>query len=97
MERLIDTDFAFGQNTEGLYVKRFQEIPDSFLQMNRELRDRSSNEVAGEYHKAASIPTSVVEKWAREGFDIHKESVRACLARLKAEGLDYFITTTKRV
>jgi len=75
---------------EGLIFKNFQEIPDSFIQ---NLRDQQANRRPGaEMRKVASIPTGVVDKWLREGFDVHKESAKAIVARLSKEDLGAFIT-----
>jgi len=53
----------------------------------------------GDFHRVASIPTVVVEKWMREGFNIWDKNVKASeiVSRLKAEHLDGFLTTTKRI
>ena len=53
----------------------------------------------GDYHRVASIPVVVVEKWMREGFNIWDKNVKASevVARLKSENLDAFLTTTKSI
>ena len=82
-----------------LVVKREQQIPQSFLDRLKVERDESSNRPMGDYHRVASIPTVVVEKWMREGFNIWDKNVTAAqiVARLKDESLDAFLTTTKRI
>jgi hypothetical protein len=48
----------------------------------------------------AEVPTMLVEVWARQGFDIVNDrniKARDIVKRLKAEGLDDFLTTNKRV
>jgi hypothetical protein len=97
MERLLDTDFQIGQNTEGLFMKKFQEIPTDFLDRNKDRKFESGNTRAGEYHQVASIPTIIVEKWLKEGFDVYREPIKKIVARLRAESLDDFITTKKRI
>jgi hypothetical protein len=79
-------------------IKRTQEITDDFLKDNKELRDASHNK-AGDYHKLASIPTVVVEKWMREGFNIFDKNVTAkeILTRLRTEDLHAFLTSDKRL
>lgn len=79
-------------------IQHSQEITDDFLARNKAARDASSAK-AGDYHQVASIPTVVVEKWMREGFNIFDENVKASeiVARLKAENLDAFLTTNKRI
>ena len=47
----------------------------------------------------AQIPTIVVEKWMREGFDIFsgEHTAAEIVARLKKENLHAFLTTEKNV
>jgi hypothetical protein len=97
MERFVEMDFAIGQNCEGLYIKKYQDIPESYLERNRMLRDHSANNTAGEYHQVASIPEVLVDQWLREGFDVYKESPKAIVARLQKEGLTSFLTSKKRI
>ena len=49
--------------------------------------------------RVASIPTIVVEKWMREGFNIMtgEHSAAEIVARLKNENLEAFLTTEKSV
>lgn len=89
------TEFLEGDGFSPFAIKSFQEIPQDFLDELRAQKNESSNRPMGEYHKAASIPVVVVEKWLREGYDISKEPIAKTIAKLKAESLDHFITTTK--
>lgn len=97
---LINPDITFEDDTDNaLVVKKEQAIPQSFLDRLKESRDESSNNRMGDYHRVASIPTVVVEKWMREGFNIWDKNVTAkeIVARLKLESLDAFLTTTKSI
>ena len=49
--------------------------------------------------RVASIPTIVVEKWMREGFDIMtgEHSAAEIVKKLKQENLHAFLTTEKSV
>ena len=49
--------------------------------------------------RVASIPTVVVEKWMREGFNIMsgEHSASEIVKRLKNENLEAFLTTEKSV
>jgi hypothetical protein len=89
---IIDSD-AFRVDTsldEGLVIKNFQDIPDSFIQgLKDETAIRPRN---AEMRKVASIPTGIVEAWKRQGFDVHKETAQAIVARLSREDLTAFIT-----
>jgi hypothetical protein len=92
----IDTTLSFGENSEGLVIQKSQEIPDSFLSaLKQERFDNSQHFGTNEYHRRASIPVAIVEKWLKEGFDVFQEPVAKSVARLKLENLDYFITSDK--
>lgn len=101
MTELIDPIITLKEDDTDapLVVKREQQIPQSFLDRLKVERDASSNQRMGDYHRVASIPTVVVEKWMREGFNIWDKNVKAAdiVARLKKENLDAFLTTTKRI
>ncbi len=91
-------DFHTGDSEHRkLVIQRTQEIPSSFLDELRDERLHSDAAPIGNFMRVASIPTVVVEKWLREGFDIHKESAKAIVARLRAEDLSAFLTTSRRV
>jgi hypothetical protein len=79
-------------------IEHNQLITDDFLARCKALRDESSRP-ANDWHEVASIPTVVVEKWMREGFNIFDNNVKASeiVARLKAENLDAFLTSNKRI
>ena len=95
--QFIDQNVAFEENSEGLVIERYQEIPQSFIDNLRAEKANSSSVREGEYMRAASIPVAVVEKWVREGFDFWNASAREIVAKLKSEGLDYFVTTEKQL
>jgi hypothetical protein len=99
--KLIDPNYEFiegDSEQRKLVIKHTQEITSEFLDRNAEDRVVSSRP-SGDFHKFASIPTSVVEKWQREGFDIlkHNYSAKEIMAKLTKEDLGAFITTTKRL
>lgn len=81
-----------GPNDPDKFIfKKFQDIPDSFLQR---LKDQAEAQKSnpGEMRRVASIPVAIVEKWQKEGFDINNESAQAIVARLQREDLGAFIT-----
>jgi len=94
----IDTDYI-DQNDGKITRKHTQLITDSFIQDLRDDRFASHNKFnrEGEYMRVASIPVVVHEKWLREGFDLFKEPHKKVIAKLKAENLDAFIATNKRL
>lgn len=83
-----------GVNTS---VRHDQVITKEFVDNTAQFRNETSGYRSGNYHKVASIPLIFVEKWRNEGFDIYKESASAIIKRLKAESLDAFLTTNKKV
>lgn len=93
--KLIDSDYRFEENSDGLVLERFQAIPDQFLKNLRDERSRNRNTAAGEMHRVASIPTAVVDKWISEGRDFNNAKVTEILRWLKEENLDAFICSDK--
>lgn len=89
-----DAAWDIGEHVDGLFVKKEQYIPDEFLTANRDARFESK-ERAREFHRFASVPVVVVEKWLKEGFDIYKESPKAIIKKLKQENLESFLTSNK--
>lgn len=83
-----------GPNEKDLVLKRFQEIPDWFIDKLKNETTVQKATPGKEMRRVASIPVTIVEKWQREGFDINKESAKAIVARLASEDLGYFITGT---
>lgn len=80
-------------------IKRTQEITTQFLDNLAQERIASKTAKAGEFHKVASIPTAVVEKWMKEGFNIFDKNVnlKEILRRLNSEDMQKFLATEKRV
>lgn len=95
--KLIDpyVEFLDGNSDTPLIIKHTQEIPEDFLTRLKEARLESSSRPMGDFHRFASIPTAVVEKWKREGFDVMKESAKKIIQKLQTEDLGAFITTNK--
>jgi len=95
--RIIDPNIDFHEDPNGLVIEQKQEITQSFLDRLKEARNGSTQAPAAEFHLAASIPVVVYEKWLREGYDCANEPISKTLAKLRAESLDYFIATDKRL
>lgn len=89
-------DFENDVGHQGLIVKHSQEIPTEWLDTLKAEKMSSTARPSGEFHRVASIPVVVYEKWLREGYDPSKEPIAKTLAKLSAESLDHFITTSKR-
>lgn len=92
-----DADWRIGEHVDGLFVRKDQDITSDFLDANAEDRLWSSNNRSQDFHKFATIPTAVVEKWLKEGFDVYRESAQAIVKRLKAEDLSDFLTSNKKI
>jgi hypothetical protein len=95
--QFIDQQVAFEENSEGLVIEKYQEIPRYFLDSLKRERDNSKSVREGEYMRVASIPVAVVDKWVSEGFDFSNATAAQIVAKLKLENLDGFLTTDKAV
>lgn len=90
-----DTDYLF---QAGDFVRKHtQNISQAFLDDLKDARNESTGQKMGEFHRVASIPTAVVEKWLREGFNIWEASGPEIVKRLKAEDLQMFMATDRRI
>lgn len=98
MVKLIDKLVGFDEDADGtLAIGHFQHIPNEHVA--RLLRDKIDPDHAptGDMLRVASVPVIVVERWKKDGFHIEQESAKAIVNRLKAEGLDAFVTTNKAI
>lgn len=94
---IFDAEGNLTVNVDGFAVREDQHIPQSFLDDLKNAREDSVREKAREFHHVASIPVAVVNKWMREGFDIYEATIPEIMTRLRAEHLDAFIATKKRI
>ena len=98
---LIGIDTRWVEEDDHNFVRKHtQHIPQWHLDNLREQRNNSTGRREGDFMRVASIPTSVVEKWMREGFDILSDkniTGQEIVKRLKAENLDAFLTTDKSI
>ena len=92
---VIEKLVSFSETPDGLLVKHEQHIPDEFLSDLKREREDSLSTPAGTFHRVASIPTVVADKWAKEGFDIYRAPIKDILARLRKHELEAFITSNK--
>lgn len=95
---LLDAEPTFKSQAGSIIQRTDQIITPHQLQHAADLRNHTGP--AGEMMPVAQIPTIVVEKWMREGFNLLTDrniTARDIVKRLKAEGLEAFITTNKRV
>lgn len=94
---LIQNETNFIHEHGELLGKHTQHISQSFLDDLKDARNQSSSKPTGDMMRVASIPTAVVEKWMREGFNIWEAKGSEVVRKLKNEDLDMFLTTDKRV
>lgn len=92
---LIDPNWTLKGPDDNMFFEHTQDINDDFLSQLRDRRTASPNSRSGEFELAAEVPTAVVDKWAREGFDIQRESWKNIRSRLIREDLGVFITSAK--
>ena len=95
--KLIDPTIEYldGGVDSALIIKHTQQIPSQFLDKLKDAKLATNNRPMGDFHRFASIPTTVVEKWKREGFDVIRASAREIIRKLQSENLEAFITTNK--
>ena len=96
---LVGINSQYDCDVGGLFQKHTQELSDDFLTGLKEQRNASKDQREGEFMRVASIPTIVVEKWMREGFNIMtgEHSAADIVKKLKSENLHAFLTTEKSV
>lgn len=93
---LRDVEWDIDENMDGLLVRKDQEITSDYLDQLADDR-LASKAPSNDFHKIASIPVVVAEKWLREGFDVFREDAKAIIKKLRDEDLTAFIATTKKV
>ena len=94
---LVSASTDFIEDDDKLVLHHSQNISKSFLDDLTDSRNHTSGVPSGEFLRVASIPTIVVEKWMREGFNIWEASGREIVKRLKDEDLGGFMATDKRI
>lgn len=95
--KLIQSNTDFIHESDALVRKHTQNITQAFLDDLKDARNESTSKPMGEFHKVASIPTVVAEKWLREGFDLWEATGEQIVRKLKAEDMGAFMATEKRV
>lgn len=92
----FDEDHHSGKY-DTLIIKQHQTFSDEWMDMLAEKRkaSRDAGYRAGEFEEFACVPTIIVEKWMREGFNIYHEKADAIIKRLKAEDLSAFLTSER--
>jgi hypothetical protein len=96
---LVDTENAFRVDDENLVIKRTQDLGSHFLSNLASQRIESANSRMGDFHHVAAIPTSVVEQWMAEGFNIFDKNVelKDVLKRLQSLDMEGLMATSRRI
>jgi hypothetical protein len=79
-------------------IETFQDLPDSFLRDLADQKIAQDRKFAPDEIKVCSVPVAIVDKWIREGFNIYADqniTPAMIIARLRAEDMTKFITTSK--
>jgi hypothetical protein len=94
-----DTNRHLTLEDDRAIIRRQQEIPENFWQRLRELKHVQDTKPVGEFLQVASIPTTIVEEWFAEGFNIFDKNttVQMILSRLHAEDKERLITTSRQI
>ena len=97
--RLIGIDTMYGADADGVFRKHTQNIDQKLIDSLARQRHETAGKREGEFMHVASIPTIIVEKWMREGFNVMsgEHSAAEIVKRLKQENLEAFLATEKRV
>ena len=95
----VDVKVQVSDDAKTLNVAKQQYIPDSFLKGLAAEREASKTAKMGEYHKVASIPVALVEKWKSEGFDIFDKnnSLKDIVNRLQSQDFQQFMATSRKI
>lgn len=90
-------DFEEDHANQKLLIKHEQYIPDDWVaDLKRDKIDPDHNKFNFDgFTKLATIPTSLYEKWLREGFDVQKAPIKDVLKRLQTMDYDALICTRK--
>jgi hypothetical protein len=89
---VIDCNTTFGENCEGLFEHHTQAITSEFLDELKSERLARNAVRAGEFSRAASVPTFVFELWMRQGLDPWRMPTKEIVKQLRKDGLEAFIT-----
>jgi hypothetical protein len=95
---IFDSEATIVQEVGELAIKRQQFIPRSFIDDIRKEREDSITTPAGDtLYRVARIPTQIIDRWHREGFDYVRAPVREILRKLAKDQEEHWITTKKRI
>lgn len=94
---VLDSTYEFLDAAGDAAIKHSQAIDPALLDHIKDVRHAAHNKREGNFMLAASVPVVIHEQWLREGYDMTREPAHKTLQRLRAQGLDAFIATDKRL
>jgi hypothetical protein len=94
---LLENITATGVNADGLYLCHSQMITQDFLDHLQSQRLAQADIRGKDYHAVATVPTSVIELWGKQGLDFWRMSAREIAAKLRKDDLHAFLATPKSV
>jgi hypothetical protein len=96
---LIGINNDFEEQAGSLVRRDSQYIAPSLLDELKDKRHESASQREGEFMHVATIPTIIIEKWQKEGFDIMAGKVpfKDIIKKLKEENLEGFMATDKSI
>lgn len=95
--KLLDNNPTFLDSPDGVLIRHDQVITDDFLETLKSERLAKATMRSREFNRVASVPTSVVELWLRQGRDFWNATPHEVVGWLIQDGLEAFVTTPKRV
>lgn len=94
---LQQSETGFIMDAGSMVRKHTQNITQAFLDDLKDARNESTSKPTGEFHRIASIPTVIAERWLREGFDLWEATGEQIVRKLKSEDMAAFMATEKRI
>lgn len=99
--KLHDVETKVRLDDDKAIFKRSQEIDSRFLSALSDLKHETSStfQKTGDFHKVASIPVVIVERWMAEGFNIYDPNIKLedIVKRLQREDMEQLIASGKRL
>jgi hypothetical protein len=85
----------FGEDADGLHLRRTQYVPDEYLEELRMEREDNRTVRAGDLHRVGSVPAIAIEEMHAEGFDYVNAPIEDILLWMRLHGYDEWITSNK--
>ena len=97
-DKILETNVSLLEGPgDELGVHYTQEIPDEYLQQLDAAFVGANDRIGGDLMWVGSVPAATADRWMREGYNVFEEPIAKSLARLKAESMDRFVLTSKRI